>query len=263
MKKLFLLSALLIFACSSDDGNDNNNILPVRRIMTYIHSSGNEVLRVWDYNFSAKKLISCTRTTTGWSEDYNYNNRIVTFTNIYEGELISKMIIYTSFIDASDFQDNVSEYEYEYDNNDRLIRKTTLMTPGTSTTPLTVVSVENYNYLNNGLTVQVTNEEEQIIKIFNFDNNFNLIEAQYFDESGIVESTEIFTYDDKNYIFKNAETSLGASIYNQSNNRLTTNYSDGGTSSRVYSYNESNFPIAEQYVNNFGTIYNYIIEYNE
>lgn len=269
MKKLLLLSAILVFACSSDDDNsvnnenpninsDIDNILPTRQTKTYVDGSGNEILRVWDYNFANKKLISTTRTTSGFPEGIG-RNRIETFTNIYDGELITRQITNIHFLDEF-WEDRVNEDEYEYDANGRLIKETYICPPNSECPN----AVKNYNYLNNGLTVQVTNIDGELIRLLNYDNNFNLIEVQYFDENGTISSVISYSFDDKNKYYKNAETWAAGVIYIGKNNWLTTDYSDNvdNNISGEYVFNEFDFPVSAELTRSDGRIYYYTYEYN-
>ena len=263
MKKLLLLSALLIFACSDDDsssdniGSDYENILPTRQSITRsINGGEGEELRIYDYYFAGNKHISTTRTTSGWY-DGSTNNRTETYNLIYEGELVIRTIWIIDYT-ANGEIDSEIEYEYEYDSNDRLIKITKICPVDLDCSQY----IENYNYLNNGLTIQVTNVDNELKRLENYDNNLNLIDSIWYDENENISSTYTWIYDDKNNWSKNAET-FGRfgnlSPYVNANNVIEQYYNNDLTYSWVFEYNQYDFPVSRE--SNDGTR-SYTYEYN-
>ena len=255
MKRLILLSALLIFACSSDDSpsddsNDGDVILCTKRTRQY-ERNGEQITRTYEYEYAGTQLLRWVRTTTGYANPVD-GNETQTFTNIYEGDLV------TSLTRATDFQSDGTvnwtySYEFEYDNLGRKIKQ--------------IWGGEDqyfYNYLNDGLTVQITDSEGLLDEIQTYDSNKNLVEIEYFDSNGLYDGSTIYTHDDKNMPFKNVTSfhPLSSYLYISTNNTISSQSNDCISTDDI-TYNDNDYPI--NIVNTYScsnTIRTYTLEYN-
>jgi hypothetical protein len=236
VKKLLLLSALLIFACSSadspsDDSNDGDVILCTKRTRQY-ERNGEQITRTYEYEYAGTQLLRWVRTTTGYANPVD-GNETQTFTNIYEGNLV------TSLTRAIDYQSDGTvnwtySYEFEYDNLGRKIKQ--------------IWGGEDqyfYNYLNDGLTVQITDSEGLLDEIQTYDSNKNLVEKEYFDSNGLYNGSTIYTHDDKNMPFKNVTTwnPLSFYLYISPNNTISTQ-SDNCIYTDDITYDDNDYPVS-------------------
>jgi len=256
MKKLLLLSALLIFACSSDDStsddsNDGDVILCTKRTQQY-ERNGEQITRTYEYEYAGTQLLRWVRTTTGYANPVD-GNETQTFTNIYESDLV------TSLTRATDFQSDGTvnwtySYEFEYDNLGRKIKQ--------------ILGGEDqffYNYLNNGLTVQITDSEGQLISIHTYDSNKNRVEIEGFDSNGLSNGSTIYTQDDKNMPFKNVTTwyPLSSYLYVGPNNTISTQNGNGCITNDDITYNDNDYPVSIISSSSCNTtIRTYTLEYN-
>ena len=257
MKRLILLSALLIFACSSDDSpsddsNDGDVILCTKRTQQYETNNGEQITKTYEYNYAGTQLLSWIYTASGFTSNTNLN-RTTTYSNLYEDNLVTSMMV---TIDTNnDGNINSSQiYEFEYDN---LGRKTKQSVGGQDK--------YFYNYLNDGLTVQITNSEGLLHQIHTYNSNKNLIEIDDFDSNGLYEGAIIYTYDDKNMPFKNVTTwyPLSSLLYLGTNNSIFVQRYEGCVYPKDITYNDNDYPVS--YIRTSSctnTIYTNTLEYN-
>ena len=259
MKKLLLLSAFLIFACSSDDStsddnsdgsNDGNVVLCTKRTLQFT-SQGVMITVVYEYEYAGTQLLRWIRTASGYPADSN-SNRTRTYTNIYVDNLVTSMTVATDTYSDGTVNFTYS-YEFEYDN---LGRKTKQIREGEDE--------YIYSYLNDGLTVQITNSEGQLDEIQSYDSNKNLVERESFDENGLLDYSVIYTLDDKNMPFKNVTTwyPLSFYLYVGPNNTISADVS-GSITTYDYTYNVNDYPVSSQTISNSNSNGNsYTYEYN-
>ena len=256
MKKIFLLSALLIFACSSDDSpsddsNDGDVILCTKRTQQY-ERNGEQITRTYEYEYAGTQLLRWVRTTTGYANPVD-GNETQTFTNIYEGDLV------TSLTRAIDYQSDGTvnwtySYEFEYDNLGRKIKQ--------------IWGGEDqyfYNYLNDGLTVQITDSEGLLDEIQTYDSNKNLVEIEYFDSNGLYDGSTIYTHDDKNMPFKNVTTwnPLSFYLYISPNNTISENWVNDCIWTYDITYDDNDYPVSSITSSSCDDrIQTYTLEYN-
>ena len=246
MKKLLLLSALFIFACSSDesDSNDNsstNGLLVDTVQFSYLLSAAFVVTQVegtYSYNYDGNKLVSMDFSiingetgTTNYT--YNDNNQ---FSVVYHW--------------GGDYE------EYEYDELGRLT-VSTYTDVDESITPVIRRSVYLYNQ-DGTVRTSYYNGNTEPTEISTFDQNGNLISTTFIDGSNNNE-TRSYTYDNANSPFKNMtghhfEGSYYygyPALFSGGNNALTV---ENENNRYFYTYNDDNYPIS---VNSPNGIYRY------
>lgn len=255
MKKVLAVLSfmtLLLFSCTNDE-NSNPNITPTNDessiLLKKIISENNGNITTSIYSYDGNKIVSVS----------NDNGDLTKFT--YTGNLITKMEI---------FENNtlVETNIYEYDTNERL----TLLKNYQGTTTDTLWFYEEFVSNSDGTTtvnhyyvdfdgefLLDNNNNPYIFKKdkFYFENNeiIKRVRTEYELNNGV--QTEIignettnWTYDDKNYYFKNV-VGLNKLIskhifkgYNYQHNILSSN--DEGsviTATNSYTYNSDNFPV--------------------
>ena len=257
MKKLLLFSALLIFACSSDDStsddsNDGDVILCTKRTQQYETNNGEQITKTYEYNYAGTQLLSWTYTASGFTGNSN-SNRTKNYSNLYEDNLVTSMMVTTDTNNDGNINSSLV-YEFEYDN---LGRKTKQIIEGEDQ--------YFYNYLNYGLTVQITGSDGLLNLIQTYSSNKNLIEVDVFDSNGLYEGTAVNTLDDKNMPFKNLTTfyPLSSYLYISPNNTISSQGHDGCIYIDDITYNDNDYPI--NIVNTSScsnTIRTYTLEYN-
>ena len=232
MKKLLLLSAFLIFACSSEDShNDDDNsidaVLVERFELSFIDNDpnsstfGEQYQSVYSYNYDGNKLTSIDLEIISEGIDipeaiqvqYNTANQI---TNLY--------------LVGGDFT------EYEYDEQGRMSVYTYVENSSTGQTNSSVI---NFEYNQDG-TVS-TFDENGFGKTYIFDDDGHIVSINYNDSN---EPYYVASYDDKNNPFKNV---LGHTFY------IWLNPLDiGGFNNNVislngvswsYSYDSNDYPL--------------------
>ncbi|MDA9335820.1 hypothetical protein N9Q89_06700 [Flavobacteriaceae bacterium] len=256
MKRLILLSALLIFACSSDDStsddsNDGDVILCTKRTQQYETNNGEQITKTYEYNYAGTQLLSWIYTASGFTSNTNLN-RTKTYSNLYEDNLVTSMMLTTDNSNNGNINSSVV-YEFEYDN---LGRKTKQTVNGSDQ--------YFYNYLNNGLTVQITDSDGQLNSIHTYDSNKNRVETEGFDSNGLSNGSTIYTHDDKNMPFKNVTSfhPLSSYLYISTNNTISSQSNDCISTDDI-TYNDNDYPI--NIVNTYScsnTIRTYTLEYN-
>ena len=240
MKKLLLPSALLIFACSGDDGSDNNdNSNNYKLVDTYQYSYvnndpgssnfGNLYEGILSYNYDGNKLLNITYTAENGNgiTNYTYNDN-----NQISG-------VYLSGGDVG---------EAEYDNQGRLVTWTyTDVDDNPIGNPS--ISVANFVYNQDGSVVQTWQGEGQSTYTHSFDQNGNIttiINPDAWDGN----TEKNYTYDNKNNPFKNI---LGNSffinawfkpvvLYIGTNNNVIT--AENENNIFFYTYDEDDYPIS-------------------
>ena len=241
MKKLLLLSALLIFACSSDESdiNDNsstNGLLVDTVQFSYLLSAAFVVTQVegtYSYNYDGNKLVSMDFSiingetgTTNYT--YNDNNQ---FSVVYHW--------------GGDYE------EYEYDELGRLT-VSTYTDVDESITPVTRRSVYLYNQ-DGTVRTSYYNGNTEPNGTDTFDQNGNLISTTYYGSN----DNRTYTYDNANSPFKNMTGHFFEGSYSYSfpalfsggNNVLTY---ENENSRFFYTYNDNNYPISVNSPNGFG-----------
>lgn len=229
MKKLILLSAFLIYACSSDDSVDNSidTFLVERFELSFIDNDqnssafGEQYQSVYSYNYDGNKLTSVDLEIISEGIDipeaiqvqYNSANQI---TNLY--------------LYGGDFT------EYEYDEQGRMSVYTYVEN---SSTGQTNSSVTNLIYNQDG-TVSAL-DENGFGTTYTLDDDDNIVSIKNNDSN---EPYYVASYDNKNNPFKNV---LGHSFY------IWLNPLDiGGFNNNVislngvswsYSYDSNNYPL--------------------
>jgi hypothetical protein len=232
MKKLLLLSALLIFACSSDDTNDtNDNTNNIKLVDTYQISyadndsgSTNLIEQTFTYNYDGNKLLNISFQNS-IVNNYTYNDN-----NQMSG-------VYNS---GGDFG------EADYDNQGRLVVWTYTDVddnpPGNPS-----ISVANFVYNQDGSVVQTWQGNGQTSYTFLFDQNENITTIISTTTNG-TNTEKHYTYDNKNNPFKNI---LGNNFflrnwfqglrlsYGKNNNVLTA---QNENNIFFYTYDDDDFP---------------------
>ena len=207
MKKLILLSALLIFACSSDDSSDsdsNSNIGngPLVLSITTINPDNGPSVTTDTYTYDGNKLKSVTQSGNA---PYPYNT-IHTNYIVYANDRVSRIDRYTS--NDSEAPTLTSEINFSYDSQGRVISM--INTLALETVTYTI------SYASNGSATLTLEEESEVFNpstsTFNihFDNNDNIDEiigtGDYADgiaDGNYDEITINYEYDNYNSPFKN------------------------------------------------------------
>lgn len=70
-------------------------MLCTKRTLQYESSNGEQITRIYEYEYAGTQLLRWGYTTSGYAEDINHT---YTFTNIYEGNLVTSQ---TMIIDYS------------------------------------------------------------------------------------------------------------------------------------------------------------------
>ena len=244
MKKLFLLYALLIFACSGgDDGSDNNdndhnnNDLPLPSIIkeSFTDSDENNTYRI-NYVENTNRLSDFKDDTT---------DEVLVFFIYNELNQINQVNLVNS--------DNNSIIYYSYDSMDRLtsIRQEDNQELEAKTT---------IEYNNDGTANLIFNDDLSPSEIISFDSNGNIVEVY-----SILESrSTLYTYDNKNHPFKNIQgyniARFGMGLpYGMMNNAVSSN--DGIEETFVYNvYNDQDYPTIISQDGNWGEQFPILIE---
>ena len=229
MKKLLLLSAFLIFACSSDDSSDTNDntstndgLIP-KTINLY---SNGELTSQSNYLYNENNLISIT------GSDYEFNSKI-NYTYNEEG-MINKIEF-----DEYYNQELVGTFKFDYIYN-------------SSNVLVEIISYqENYSDESSSIeTFSIDYPQENEIHIFSDDENCTDILTV---DNGNITSiddcssnqTRIINYDQKNSVFRNIKGNNIFSNYFVSPLMSTKNNNivsvDGWE--LTYIYNEQDYPI--------------------
>ena len=220
MKKLILLSALLIFACSSDDSsdtNDNNNNYNnklVSRIVTSVLFEGEELQIDASYNY------------------YNNTNRILNITDNLSGNIEANFLYDDNGKIVETNSPNGNYRTFDYDDTEKLI-STNFFYGGYD-------HITTFTYNENG-TVTLSSQSTP-----NSDGSTNTFQL---DLNGNINLNGSMIYDNKNYPFKNIEGLhwYFSSLFNYplpfgyANNLLSHTY-NGIEQSAIYYYNEFNYP---------------------
>ena len=245
MKKLLLLSAILIFACSSDDSSDtNDNPNNYKLVETYQYSYvnndpnsdnfGNLYEMTASYSYDGNKLLNITISNNNDSGivNYTYNDN-----NQISG-------VYYSGGDVG---------EAEYDNQGRLVTWTyTDVDDNPIGNPS--ISVANFVYNQDGSGVQTWQGGQSYTYLF--DQNGNITTIINPDEwDGNTERN--FTYDNKNNPFKNISGNgffiniwfQGLNLYPSINNNIVT--AENENNIFFYTYDEDDYPISFNSPNGF------------
>ena len=248
MKKLLLLSALLIFACSSDssDTNDNND-----------NSSTNGLL-VDTVQLSYLVMSNQELTQEEGTYSYNYDgNKLVSINSIINGETKTNNFTYNDNNQFSAVYNSSGDYiEYEYDELGRLTVSTYT---DVDDYPTPVIRRSVYLYNQDGtVRTRYNDGNTEPHRTDTFDQNGNLISTTFIDGSNNNE-TRSYTYDNANSPFKNMTGHhFGGSYYygfpalfSGGNNALTV---ENENNRYFYTYNDDNYPIS---VNSTNGIYRY------
>jgi len=248
MKKLLLLSAILVFACSDDssDTNDNNdnsstNGLLVDTVqLSYLVMSNQELTQeegTYSYNYDGNKLVSINFIINGETKTNNFT---------YDDNNQFSAVYYSS-----------GDYiEYEYDELGRLTVSTYT---DVDDYPTPVIRRSVYLYNQDGtVRTQYNDGNTEPHRTDTFDQNGNLISTTFIDGSNNNE-TRSYTYDNANSPFKNMTGHhFGGSYYygfpalfSGGNNALTV---ENENNRYFYTYNDDNYPIS---VNSTNGIYRY------
>ena len=244
MKKLLLLSAFLIFACSSDESSNNDNSNNYKLVETYQYSYvnndpnsdnfGNLYETTASYSYDGNKLLNITISNNNGSGivNYTYNDN-----NQISG-------VYHSGGDVG---------EAEYDNQGRLVTWTyTDVDDYPIGNPF--ISVANFVYNQDGSVVQTWQGGQSNTYLFDQNGNITtIINPDAWDGN----TEKNYTYDNKNNPFKNI---LGNSFF--INNWFKPSILDRGTNNNVitaenenniffYTYDEDDYPISFNSPNGF------------
>lgn len=248
MKKLILLSTLLIFACSSEDSSDtnDNNSNNYKLVETYQYSYvnndpnsnnfGNLYETTASYSYDGNKLLNITISNNNGSGTANYTYN--------ENNKISG--VYSAGGDVG---------EAEYDNQGRLVTWTyTDVDDNPVGNPS--ISVANFVYNQDGSVVQTWEGEGQSTYTYLFDQNGNMTTIINPDEwDGNTEKN--YTYDNKNNPFKNISGNgffinawfQGLNLYPSINNNIIT--AENENNIFFYTYDEDDYPISFNSPNGF------------
>ena len=254
MKKILILSAFFIFACSSDDSlvnvNDNNdNNVTENSLLAIKRTRTTDSFNIeYNYTYSGTQIISyITETITEAYTDvstttYTYTNNVITASNTVterDGEFYSS-----------------SRYTYEYDEFDRLIKDNRIDEDGN------IIWYYTYSHLQNG-SVQRKREDGTLIDLYLYDELGRLYEIVRYDIYGQVNGGRTWTFDNKNSPFKNVTTWRPRSFLTASNfiNYLSTYNYNGCLYEYTTTYNDDNYPTSVQITNCDGEIISETFEY--
>ena len=209
MKKLILsLLFPFIFACSSDDSNDNNNANDDNEAILCTSYTRQEIISnvegyIWTAtaNYAGNKTISSSYTQYLSSpSSETVEERIWYKNHIYSGEL--EVSINTSYeVDGISTTNTVTE-DFEYDDEGFVVKETRTHYDNNE---ISSVSESFFTWTNNNLTRQQTDANGQLIAVINLDSNNNILEEITY-ENGQVNNVITRTYDySKNAQFKNVE----------------------------------------------------------
>ena len=264
MKKIFLLSALLIFACSSDDStsddDNNNSSLLVSRMIE--ESLDQEDYSEYNFSYNGNKLnqiiinrySSSEGAFAGVPERYKYEY-------YYTSDKIS-LIQEHEYSEATNSYYLTKYYELEYDSQGRFILNSSYNSNGT------LYALNSVNWNSDGScnviveAAQNTSDlEVESTAVYNFNNNGDISNSQVnydiYDEDNCIPITRSLQYDNNNGAFKNTTSTEGFSklIINlvvdyipANNNALSWSQNSqcddlNGVISWSYDYNEDGYPL--------------------
>ena len=254
MKNLILLSAFLIFACSSDDSSDSNDnndnnvtensLLCVKRTLITDFQ-----YREYSYSYAGTQLIGYNRKTI--RENYT-DNESTTFT--YTNNVITAGI---TAIEVDGEFVPTTYYSFEYDEFDRKIKVNYTDVNGNITSYYTL------SYLQNG-SVQEIREDGTLSVLYLYDDLGRLYQTINYDQNGQLTGVGTLTFDDKNSPFKNVTIWNPLSFLTASNfiNNIRTEDYNGCISEYDIIYNNDNYPTSIEKTNCDGEIvFNEMYEY--
>jgi hypothetical protein len=245
MKKLFLLTAFLIFACSSDDSSNNDdNSNNYKLVETYQYSYvnndpnsnnfGNLYEGTISYSYDGNKLLNITISNNDGSGTVNYTYN--------ENNKISG--VYFAGGDVG---------EAEYDNQGRLVTWTyTDVDDYPIGNPF--ISVANFVYNQDGSVVQTWQGGQSNTYLFDQNGNITtIINPDAWDGN----TEKNYTYDNKNNPFKNISGNgffiniwfQGLNLYPSINNNIVT--AENENNIFFYTYDEDDYPISFNSPNGF------------
>ena len=243
MKKLFLFSTFLIFACTSDDSSDtnNDNSNNYKLVDTYQYSYvnndpdssnfGNIYEAIISYSYEGNKLLNISNGEFIVNYTYNENNKISAVN--YSGGDVA---------------------EFEYDNQGRI--SVYIYTdiddypPGQPS-----IDIANFVYNQDGSVVQIWQEKGGSSYTYLFDQNGNI--TTFINPDAWDGNTEKnYTYDNKNNPFKNISgNSFFINVFFKplglgglSNNVITA---ENENNIFFYTYEKDDYPISFNSPNGF------------
>ncbi|SFA75954.1 hypothetical protein SAMN05660845_0405 [Flavobacterium swingsii] len=252
MRKITLLfvTLLFVFVSCSKSGDESiatssasnpNGILPIKVITT----SGTNVV-TQEYFYNGNKLIQ-TKFSEGNYTNYTYTNDLITRTDFYSDNVLSKTTNFSynsdnKLVQALSLNPSLNQgYKYVYIYN----------SDGT-------VSLSIYS---GDLVTQTTNTKNY--KVF-FQNGIAIKREQYILINGTMETqTSNYVYDAKNEIHNsvlgfNKLITYDTSRFGDSNNIVSTTYSATNTTNvsqtlSTYTYNVNNYPITKTQTDSSGS----------
>jgi hypothetical protein len=245
MKRILILTAILVFACSSDDSSDtNDNPNNYKLVETYQYSYvnndpnsdnfGNLYEMTASYSYDGNKLLNITISNNNDSGivNYTYNDN-----NQISG-------VYYSGGDVG---------EAEYDNQGRLVIWTyTDVDDNPNGNPS--ISVANFVHNQDGSVVQTWQGGQSNTYLFDQNGNITtIINPDAWDGN----TEKNYTYDNKNNPFKNISGNgffiniwfQGLNLYPSINNNIVT--AENENNIFFYTYDEDDYPISFNSPNGF------------
>ena len=245
MKKLLLLSALFIFACSSDDSSDTNddNSNNYKLVETYQYSYvnndpnsnnfGNLYETTASYSYDGNKLLNITISNNDGSGTVNYTYN--------ENNKISGVYFVGGDVG-----------EAEYDNQGRLVTWTyTDVDDNPVGNPS--IGVANFVYNQDNSVVQTWSLGSSFTYLFDQNGNITTITNPAWDGN----TEKNYTYDNKNNPFKNILGNgffinawfQGLNLHPSINNNIIT--AENENNIFFYTYDEDDYPISFNSPNGF------------
>lgn len=191
MKKIFLLTAILIFACSSDDSsdtNDNNNNSSTKKIISIqvVEDVDNICLDGSNFTFSYSGDDITSLTRQAWASPCPNSNET---SWRYTTSMVTNYIYSSNKIVVSSEFDYYDGYEYYFDDN-RLLTTISFTNFGEviddvifQNGKLLALSGYNFVWLNNNLVQTSNNGTTMSYNYSNIDNKTDFI-TQIFDGNG-------------------------------------------------------------------------------
>lgn len=240
---IFLTS--LITSCSepyldfSDPINEKleDNTLCLKRTVTYSPGYGLNK-DIYEYSYEDSKLLEWDLTRITDSDTI-----IITYTNIYDGDLISNLI------QSSPDMPETNSFFFEYDENNNLISQHLnghlLMTYAHSENQVNI-----FHYVGILLKEQIYDDNNNLIRVVTHNQGTNPYQRTY-------------TFDNKNNPFKNATARFPlTNLEDIGDNNITSTSYQGTVLRREYDYNINDYPTyikTEEYNNRYKIE---VLEYN-
>jgi len=225
MKKLiFLLLFIPLFNCSDGedivDNSPNTEDVSLQMCVSvtieYPNYCGGEITSAYSFNYDGNKIISGSLQRFYYSPsvfldctEVDSSESLSEFENTYSNDkLITKTTTKSNYTSESGYKTVIKEYEY---NNDGLIANQTtnyydVNGNNVEVTGSSFLNPKFYNWINNNLTRQLTDEAGNVYMEFNYDSNYNQIKRySYIGTTLRSEHTAVYEIDKYDPFFNSHE----------------------------------------------------------